>query len=75
MGTRKSDGTWKDSCLDKLKPGEPFFVLRAQDRLSATLVRLWVEFASMHGCPAPKLNEAIDTAKEMDKWPVRKFPD
>lgn len=75
MGYRNEDGSWHDSCLDKLHPGEPFFVLRAQDRLAPSLVELWVELATRHGLSEAKQNEALDTAVQMRDWPSRKFPD
>ena len=75
MGYRNEDGTWHDSCLDKVKPGEPIFVLRAQDKLAPRLVRLWAEMARDADCPSDKIAEAFITAGEMEAWPDRKFPD
>lgn len=75
MGKRLEDGSWKDACLDKLKPGEPFFVLRAQDKLAPTLVRDWALMAKLNGAPDEKILEAQETAAEMENWPNRKFPD
>lgn len=75
MGYRKEDGAWFDRCLGKLKPGEPFFVLRAQDCLSPELIRLWARQAKEHDCPEEKIREALTTADEMEKWEPRKFPD
>jgi len=75
MGKRSADGTWQDSCLAKLKPGEPFFVLRAQDVTSAGHVREWALQAHKLGVPVEKVREAIDTAIEMEAWPDRKVPD
>jgi len=75
MGHRKDDGSWHDTCLDKLEHGEPFFVLRAQDIWATVLVRLWATFASITGCPPEKIAEAHETATLMELWSPRKFPD
>lgn len=75
MGMRLADGTWKDSCLDKVKPEEPIFVLRAQDKLAPELVREWACSAEEHGCPPEKVKEAMDCAAAMESWPKRKYPD
>lgn len=75
MGYKKDDGTWHDTCLDKLKPGEPFFVLRAQDIHASQLVRLWAYMAELSGCPEKKVWEAIQTVSAMEEWPNRKYPD
>lgn len=66
MGHRAEDGSWVDSCLKKLDPGEPFFVVRAQDVLSAELVREWAKRAEDLGTPAEKVEEARATAREME---------
>ncbi|KKL07644.1 hypothetical protein LCGC14_2583950 [marine sediment metagenome] len=75
MGYRRRDGSWHDSCLEKLKMGEPFFVLRAQDKLAPNLIRTWAREAEEHGCLSTKTDEALNAADEMEKWKDRKFPD
>ena len=75
MGFKREDGTFQDTCLDKVKPGEPIFVLRAQDKLAPALVRLWAERAAVNGCDPAKVLEAGDISREMEKWEPRKFPD
>lgn len=75
MGKRNTDGTWEDSCLAKVKPEEPIFVLRAQDFIAPKLVRAWAIQAKAVGCPLEKVQEALDCADSMDKWPTRKWPD
>ena len=75
MGRRLEDGTWKDSCLDKVKPGEPIFVLRGQDINSPQLIREWAKLAKEAGCSNEKVQEAFNCADEMEKWPNRKYPD
>ena len=64
-----------DACLAKVQPGEPIFVLRAQDMLAPAIVRKWAEEAEQHGCDAQKVAEARQCARAMDMWPSRKFPD
>ena len=64
-----------DSCLQKVGPDEPIFVLRAQDELAASLVRLWAGRARAAGAPAEKVDEAYACADAMDAWPTHKVPD
>ena len=59
-------------CLLKLAPGEPYFVLRAQDRLAPELVEAWAVEAKLNGCPPAKVVEARAIAKAMRRWPGRK---
>lgn len=55
------------SCLNKAKPDEPVFVLRAKDPLAPQTVRLWAAMAfSVH--EPEKRVEAEALADEMDKW-------
>ena len=75
MGKRLKDGTWQDSYLDKVKPEEPIFVLRAQDKLAPALIREWCRQARAHGLGYKKGQEALMCADEMEKWSNRKFPD
>jgi hypothetical protein len=64
-----------DTCLTKVKPGEPIFVLRGQDMLAPDLVRLWADYAARHGCDPAKVAEAYACATAMEHWPTRKYPD
>lgn len=64
-----------DPCLAKVAPGEPIFVLRAQDMLAPQLVREWARVAQRYGCPAEKVQEAYECADAMEHWPTRKYPD
>lgn len=75
MGFKREDGTFEDTCLDKVKPGETIFVLRAQDKLAPALVRRWAEEAVQHGCDPAKVLEAGDISRAMERWENRKFPD
>jgi hypothetical protein len=62
-------------CLGKAAEDEPVFILRAQDKLAAMLVRVWATSAHRCGCPDEKVAEARALAAHMDAWPTRKFPD
>jgi hypothetical protein len=64
-----------DQCLKNVHPGEPIFVLRAQDKLAPALVRAWALRAEGYGCPPEKVQEAYDCAEAMEHWPTRKYPD
>ena len=75
MGQKQTDGSYRDSCLDRLKRGEPYFVLRAQDKWAPVLVRMWAMLAQMTNCGGEKVADAHRTAGEMEGWAPRKFPD
>lgn len=59
-----------------LPPDEPLFVLRAQDRFAAELVRYWGMRVGRHheSPPREKVLEAYDIARAMDDWPVKQVP-
>ena len=61
--------------LLKADDTEPIFVLRAQDRLAAAVVRVWADEAEKAGANAAKITEAREVADAMEKWPTRKVPD
>jgi hypothetical protein len=61
--------------LSRLKEGEPYFVLRGQDITAEGLVIQWSNRARKNGCPDAKCDQALDIAKHMAEWPVRKYPD
>lgn len=76
MGTKSNPGRF--DCLPNLKPDEPYFVLRAQDKGASKCVRDWAARAHQMGVPADKVNEAWNVAGEMDKWLIAnggKVPD
>ena len=55
MGYRDPEsGQWVETCFNKLKPGEPYFVLRAQDTLASSLVRAWASLAKANGLSEEK---------------------
>lgn len=65
-----------NSCLNRAQPGEPVFVLRANDELAPGVVRLWAEgykygkggFGKMNGDQKRKYAEALALADQMDAW-------
>jgi hypothetical protein len=71
-----------DSCLNKAADDEPIFVLRANDELSANLVRRWaLEYAAQKNRQTgdinpkqmAKINEAYALAHAMDEWPRKRL--
>ena len=64
-----------DSCYDKAGEDEPIFVLRAQDALASRVVRYWASLARDHNCPGEKVDEALNLADDIDRWPDKKIPD
>jgi hypothetical protein len=63
------------SCLNKARPDEPVFVLRAQDKFAPDLVDQWADRAELNGTAPSKVDEARKLADQMRLWPVRRFPD
>lgn len=57
------------------KPGEPVFVLRAQDILAAPMVKAWCEMATVLGVDPEKIKRARKVALAMERWPHAKIPD
>jgi hypothetical protein len=73
MSTRQSRPRF--DCLDRLAPDEPYFVLRAQDRLAPEQIEAWAVEAQLNGCEPAKVAEARRIAVAMRRWPKRKMPD
>lgn len=65
----------KNPYLARVKPDEPFFVLRGQDALAPQFVREWAEKAKSHGLPTEKYLHAMKVATDMEHYPHRKLPD
>ena len=63
--------------LALLKPDEPFFVLRGQDKLAAKRVRDWAACAHLHNVNHAKVQEAFALAEAMEAYAVLhgKVPD
>jgi hypothetical protein len=73
MGTRRNRSNY--DCMNKLGPDEPYFILRAQDRLAPELVEAWAVEAQLNDCRGDKIAEARRIAAAMRRWPKRKMPD
>lgn len=71
----KNDRHGNHAMLAKMDPAEPFFVLRGQDALAATLVRDWADRAEAAGVPRDKIDNARQCARAMKNWPMKKIPD
>jgi len=61
--------------LRSMQPGEPVFVLRAQDRLAPDVVDTWADRAEIADVRSGKVAEARDCARDMRAWPTTKTPD
>lgn len=62
--------------LKKLQDSkEPFFVIRAQDVFSVSLVKQWAELAESAGVSPHKVENARQCARAMRNWPTKKIPD
>lgn len=58
------ESTWNRAAQD-----EPLFVIRAKDKLSASMVRMWAEAAAMTGAhELEKIQEARAIAENMEIW-------
>ena len=75
---------YDDACLAKVEIGEPIFVLRAQDITAPNTIRSWALALEWYyrnsGVPVSaeleaKVSEALETARQMEEWPLRKLPD
>jgi hypothetical protein len=60
--------TASGSCLAKVGPDEPIFVLRAQDQLAPGIVREWATRAIDAGVKPEKVLEAYKMADAMTLW-------
>lgn len=63
----------RNPCVRKLETGEPFFVLRGQDRSAPYLVEEWVNRNGVHAS-ADKVADALRIASAMHHWPRRRTP-
>ena len=56
------------SCLNRAKPGEMIFVLRAHDPCAAATVRIWVTLRNLIGKNTyPDTDKALKCAHTMDE--------
>jgi hypothetical protein len=58
--------------LSHLDPGEPLFVLRANDPLGVEIINLWIAHARTAGIRAEKLEQAAATARAFKNWISKK---
>lgn len=72
--TKKEKTPETCSCLQKLKEGEPFFVLRGQDVSSPKVVIHWIA-KNFENVPDDKLREAFECALRMKHYSPRKAAD
>ena len=71
MGTKNNPGKYDP--LSKIKPDEPFFVLRGQDFTSPRLIMEWIK-ENLH-VNDDKLREAFECALKMKNYPHTKAAD
>ena len=70
----------RTTCLGKAADEEPLFVLRAQDKLMPTVVRIWKELALFHGLPYERQADCDALIRAAEHWQrihhlSVKFPD
>ncbi len=51
-----------------IPPDEPLFLLRGQDKA-------WITAAKQHGADQQTLDSALEVARALENWPVKKIPD
>lgn len=61
--------------MSRLEPGEPVFVIRARDRVSAATVRAWAALAHRAGSPDALIEQALAQADAMEAWPQKQVAD
>ncbi len=65
-----------ESCLNRAEDDEPLFVIRAKDKVSASAVRTWAEWAEMTGVhPPDQIQEARAIAEDMENWRRVHYPE
>lgn len=66
MGTKNNPGSY--DCYSNAHPDEPMFVLLGRDPFGGALVRLWAEARDTWKPGDPKIGEALECSREMDRW-------
>ena len=64
--------------LGKAAANEPVFILRGQDRLAPTVLRLWADMLRQVAHTRSSLRKATEAealADRMEAWHIRKVPD
>lgn len=59
----------------RIPEDEPVFLLRAQDKVAADVVRIWAILHRSAGGHAALSSMANNHAERMDKWPKKKSAD
>ncbi|KKM82141.1 hypothetical protein LCGC14_1322510 [marine sediment metagenome] len=71
---KQGDRTWLEPSVDKIDKDEPRFTIRAQDKFSWLLVRIWANMVKLAGGPEHKYLDGMIVAQEMEIW-QRENPD
>tara|TARA_R110002049_G_scaffold239404_1_gene412566 strand:+ start:2178 stop:2426 length:249 start_codon:yes stop_codon:yes gene_type:complete len=70
---KRDELTDPTSCLNKAKPDEPLFVLKATDPLAPMAIRHWITMADTAYDKA-KLEDAESCAAAMERWHNQNCP-
>lgn len=54
--------------LRSVRPGEPVFILRAQDKIAPDVIDAWLDMAAHHDAPSEKLDDAERILAEFREW-------
>jgi hypothetical protein len=77
MALKRDELINPEGCLNRAANDEPIFVLRANDELAASVVRVWAQYyyarkVALHGDlttkQRKKYDEALQLAQQMDDW-------
>ena len=68
MGVKNADGTFTDRCLDRIPVGEPFFVLRAQDKSAVPKIEAWLRENGERRLESTHAAETVALINEMKAW-------
>ena len=60
--------TWLELSVNKIDIDEPRFTIRAQDKFSWVLVRMWAYMVKLAGGPEHKYLDAMTIAQEIEMW-------
>lgn len=59
----------------KIPVDEPIFILRAQDKLSEPIIRMYAEMVRLHTGDTEIYRTALISADNFNRWPKKKIPD
>ena len=63
------------SCIDKINPDEPVFVLRGQDQLAVHVLTNWIHRAEDKGVNPAKVADARRLLEKFKQYGPKKLPD